>query len=121
MTYSAFETRVLPIFIYYIFLSIFGVLITIQMIRKWKERNQIAPLHLSLVFASYTLAIIVLTIGLAEAAITGYYKEIYRFSLPLAYSMLIIGNLFLYLFASNITNRGKLTLIPLIIFGIVFM
>ncbi|GAG76720.1 unnamed protein product [marine sediment metagenome] len=108
MTYTPFEARVLPIFFYYIFLSIFGILITIQMIKKWKERKQIAPLHLSIVFAFFTAAIIVLAIGLAEAAITGYYKEVYRLSLPLAYTMVVIGNIFLYLFASNITDKGKM-------------
>ncbi len=121
MTYTAFEARVLPIFIYYIFISIFSVLITIQMIRKWRERKEIAPLHLSFVFALYTLAIIILTIGLAEAAITGFYKEIYRLSLPLAYSMMIVGNIFLFLFASKITNRGNKAIIPLILIGIVLI
>ena len=88
------------------------------MIKKWKERKQIAPLHLSIVFAFFTAGIIVLAIGLAEAAITGYYKEVYRLSLPLAYTMVVIGNIFLYLFASNITDKGKNAFTPIVIIGV---
>jgi hypothetical protein len=91
------------------------------MIKKWKERKQIAPLHLSIVFAFITIAIMILTIGLAEAAITGYYKEVYRLSLPLAYTMVVIANVFLYLFASNITDKGKNAFIPIVIIGIILI
>ncbi|MFX1445211.1 MAG: hypothetical protein ACFFHV_17495 [Promethearchaeota archaeon] len=94
---------------------------SIQMIKKWKERKQIAPLHLSLVFAFITVAIIILTIGLAEAAITGYYKEVYRLSLPLAYTMVVIANVFLYLFASNIIDKGKNALVPIVFISIVLI
>jgi len=94
---------------------------SIQMINKWRERKQIAPLHLSIVFAFITGAIIILTIGLAEAAITGYYKEVYRLSLPLAYTMVVIANVFLYLFAINITDKGKSAFIPVVIIGIVII
>ncbi len=121
MTYTPFEARVLPIFFYYIFISIFGIFMTMQMIKKWRERKQIAPLQLSFVFAFITVAIIILTIGLAEAAITGYYKEVYRLSLPLAYTMVVIANVFLYLFASNITDKGKSAFIPVVIIGIVLI
>ncbi len=121
MSYSPFESRVLPIFIYYIVLSIFGILITLKMIKKYTERKEIAPLHLSIVFISFTTAIIVLSIGLAEAAITGYYMEIYRLSLPLAYTFVVIGNIFLYVFAIKITNKDKNALIPIVIIGAVLI
>ncbi len=62
-----------------------------------------------------------LTIGLAEAAITGYYMEIYRLSLPLAYTLIVIGNIFLYVFANKITNKGKNALIPIVIIGAVLI
>ena len=91
------------------------------MIKKWKERKQIAPLYLSIVFAFLTSAIIILTIGLAEAAITGYYKEIYRFSLPLAYSMVVVADVFLFKFASYITDKGEKAFVPLIIVGAVLI
>ena len=121
MTYSPFEIRVLPIFIYYILLSVFGVVITIQMIRKWRERKQIAPLYLSIVFAFFTSAIIILAIGLAEAAITGYYMEIYRLSLPLAYSLVVLADIVLFKFSNLMTNRGKKAFLPLIIIGAVLI
>ena len=78
MTYTPFELRVLPIFIYYIFVSIFAVVVSIKMFKKWRERKVPPPLYLTLVFSFLTTALIVLSIGLAEAVITGFYKEIYR-------------------------------------------
>lgn len=114
MTYSPFELRVLPILIYYIFLAAFGVIATVKMYYKWKERQVPPPLYLTLTFTFFSLALIVLSIGLAEAAITGLYKEVYRFSLPFAYTMVILSNVFLFKFSSYITNKGK-KLFPVII------
>jgi hypothetical protein len=91
------------------------------MIKKWRERNVRPPLYLSIVFALLTVAIVMLTVGLGEVVITGYFKEIYRFSLPFGYTMIIIADIFLFIFASEITNKGKKTLIPLIISGIVLI
>ena len=50
MTYDPLLPRVIPIFVYYIFVSIFGVYVTIRMFLKWKERKVKPPLYLALVF-----------------------------------------------------------------------
>ena len=121
MTYSRFEVRVLPIFIYYIILSIFGIYITLKLIQKYQQRKEKPLLHLACVFISFLFAVIVLAIGLAEAAITGYYKEVYRASLPLAYSLIIVGNVLLFYFATNITNSRKKAFIPMVLIGIVLI
>ncbi len=118
MTYSSFDNRVLPIFGFYFVLIIFGIFVTFKLIKKYKERKQDAALHLTIVYAIFTTAIIVLAIGLAEAAITGYYKEIYRFSLPLAYSLVVLADIFLFYFASNITERWKKAFLPLVLCGL---
>ncbi len=107
MTYTPFEIRVLPILIYYIFLSAFGSLVSIKMYYKWRERKVPPPLYLTLAFSFLSIALIMTSIGLLEALITGYYKEVYRFSLPFAYSMVILSDIFLYRFSSHITNRGN--------------
>ena len=107
MTYTPFEMRVLPILIYYIFISVFGTLVSVKMYFKWKERKVPAPFYLTLAFSFLSLALIMTSMGLGEALITGYYKEVYRFSLPFAYSMVIISDIFLYRFSSNITNKGQ--------------
>jgi len=121
MTYSPFEIRVLPIFPYYVILSVFGILLTVKMYFKWRKRKVAPPLYLSITFTFFTLALIMLAVGLAEAIITGYYREIYRFSLPFAYSMVILADIFLYKFVSQITNKGKRLFIPLILVGIVII
>ncbi|MFX1406448.1 MAG: hypothetical protein ACFFC9_15765 [Promethearchaeota archaeon] len=117
MTYTPFDIRVLPIFPYYIILSIFGILLTIKMYFKWRERKVSPPLYLSIVFSFFTLALIMLAVGLAEAIITNFYKEIYRFSLPFAYAMVIFADIFFYKFVSQITNKGEKLFIPLILIG----
>ena len=121
MGYSPFEPRVLPIIIVYIILIISGSIVTYKILRKYFERKQPAALHLAIVYTFFTLAIIVLAIGLTEAIITGYYMEIYRFSLPLAYSMVVIANIFLYLFASRITDKWKSAFIPIILIGVLLI
>jgi hypothetical protein len=121
MAYSSFNPRVLPVFIFYIILIAFGIIMIFKLVLKFYQRKKIAPFHLALVYIFFTLAVIVLAIGLAEAIITGYYKEIYRISLPLAYSLVVVANDFLYLFASRITNKWVKAFIPIFIIGIVLI
>ena len=121
MKYNRFQETAFPFFIFTIFLCIFCIIITIQMYRKWIERKVKAPLHLSFVFTFLSLSLISLTIGLAEAAITGYYKEIYRFCLPFSFSMLVLANVFLYVFTSEITQKGKKAVVPLIIIALIII
>jgi len=121
MTYTPFNNNILPIFFYYIGLIVFSILMTVLMIKKWRERKVNPPLYLSIVFALLTIALIALTIGLGEAIATGYFKEIYRISLPLAYAMIVIADIFLFFFAEEITSKGKRAFLPLIIFGAVII
>ena len=121
MTYTSFDPNVFPIFILYLILSVFGAYVTIRMYMKWRERQVKPPLYLTLVFAFLTLALIVLSIGLAEAIITGYYKEVYRFSLPFAYSMVVLVDIFFYIFVDEVTDRGRRGFIPFIIIGAVII
>ena len=121
MTYTPFSNNILPIFFYYIGLIVFSIVMTVLMIKKWRERKVNPPLYLSIVFILLTFALTSLTIGLGEAVVSGFFKEIYRFSLPLAYSTIIIADIFLFVFAKVITNRGKKALAPLLIFGIIII
>ena len=119
MTYTPFEVRVLPLFFYYIALSILGIVMTIRMYYKWRDRKVNPPLYLSIVFLFLTAALIMLTIGLAEAVIAGYYMELYRFSLPFSYGMVIIADIFLFKFVIELLDKGKKVFIPLIILGLI--
>ena len=119
MTYTPFSNNIFPIFFYYLGLIVFSTVMTILMIKKWRERKVNPPLYLSIVFILLTVALIALTIGLGEAVFSGFFKEIYRISLPFSYSMIIIADIFLFVFAKVITGKGKKALAPLIIFGVV--
>ncbi|MHA2091824.1 MAG: ABC transporter permease [Candidatus Kariarchaeaceae archaeon] len=65
-----------PIFISYVFISIFGLAVTIKIYLKWKERKIHTTQYLALVFTFLTLTIITLSIGLIEAIIgvNGVYR-----------------------------------------------
>jgi len=121
MSYAPFEFRVFPLFIIQIILSIFSILITVKMYSKWRERKVLASLYLTIVFMSLTVALVGLTLGLAEAVITGYYKEIYRASLPLAYTMVIFVDIFYFMFIYKITERGKSLIFPLVLIGFIII
>jgi len=121
MTYTPFSNNILPIFFYYLGLIVFSIVMTILMIKKWRERKVNPPLYLSIVFVLLTVALTTLTVGLGEAVFSGFFKEIYRISLPLAYSMIIIADIFLFVFAEVITGKGKKALVPLIISGVVII
>ena len=106
-SYEAFDPGILPILFYYFGLTVFGFIMTAIMYRKWKERKRTPTLLMTAVFAILTLALIMLTVGVIDAAITGVYGEVYEFSIPFSYSMYIIADIVLYKFANIITDRGK--------------
>ena len=122
MSYTPFDyTNVGPLFIYYIILLVLISFLTVKMFLKWRERKVAAPLYLTIVFIILTIALIGMTLGLGEGVITGFYKEIYRFSLPFAYSMVILADIFLFKFASEITEKSEKLIIPLIIVGAIII
>ncbi|MFW9867617.1 MAG: hypothetical protein ACFFEN_16095 [Candidatus Thorarchaeota archaeon] len=94
---------------------------SIKMFKKWKERDVPPPLYLAIVFTFFSAALTMLGIGLAEAVITGEYREVYRFSLPFAYSMVIFADIFLFKFASHMTNKGKRAFPFIIVIGIILI
>ncbi|KKK46407.1 hypothetical protein LCGC14_1386200 [marine sediment metagenome] len=118
MSYTPFLPRVLPIFIYYICLSLFGVFVTIKMFLKWRERKVRPPLYLALVFLFLALTLFTLLVGLAEAIIVGEFREIYRLSLPIGYFMVILADIFLFIFASHMTDKGKKAIALVIVIGL---
>jgi len=121
MSYTPFDFQVFPIFVYYFFVFIFGAVVTLKMYKKWRERNVPPTLYLTLVFSFLTAALICLTIGLAEAVILREYREVYRISLPLAYSMVVFADIFLFIFAAHITNKGKKAFPAIIAVGIILI
>jgi hypothetical protein len=121
MTFEPYEPRMFPLFIFYIGLSIFAIFFTIKMFLKYRERKTPPTLHLSIVFTCLTCAVIALIFGLAETIITGYKMYIYRVSLPLSMSLLVIADIFLFIFASQIAERERRALIPVIVIGVMLI
>nr|MDO8113643.1 hypothetical protein [Candidatus Sigynarchaeota archaeon] len=119
MTYTPFEPRVLVLMFYYIAIAVFSAVLTVKMHARWKERKVKPPLLLTIVFLVFTAAIVMLAIGLVDSAIATIYREIYRFSLPFGYSMIVVADIVLFMFAIDITGRGKKALNLVIVLGIV--
>lgn len=121
MSYTPFEPRIFPLYIFYIILLVAVCLLAIKMYIKWRERKVKPPLFLFLVFTFLTIAVVMLIIGLTEAVITGYFKEIYRFTFPLAFCCVVIADIFLFIFSSHMTNKGQKAFIPIIIIGAILI
>lgn len=107
MTYTPYSPDVFPIFIYYIILIVLSVIVTIMMFRKYIERKTKATLYMSLAYLASTIALIMVTIGLAEAIITLFFKEIYRFTFPFGYALLTGAGMFLLFCAREVTESSK--------------
>ncbi len=119
MAYQAFDSSVLPLIIFYLGLIVFSVVLTVKMNRKWRERKTKPAGLMTLLFAIFTAALVMLTIGLVDSAFSGFYREIYRFSLPVSYSLIVIADIILFIFAREITNHGGKGLKPVAILGAV--
>jgi len=119
MSYQAFDARVFPLMIFYVGLIIFSVLLTVAMYRKWQERKTKPVALMTALFALFTSALIMLAIGLGDSVISGFYREIYRFSLPCSYAMIAVADIILFIFAREITNHWKKGLKPVILIGII--
>ncbi len=120
-SYTPLNSGVIPLFIVYIFLILFGIFIIKLLLDKWKERNSNLPLYLSLVFISLILALIFLAIGLLETIITGYFKEIYRVTFPLAYAGVIFADILLFKFTNEITGKSGKGIYFIIIIGVILI
>ncbi len=119
MSYTPMNPGVPALLIVYFILIAFGIFITIKMFNKWKERKSKLPLILGLVFISLIIALSFLAIGLLETIITGYFKEIYRMTFPLAYVSVIVADILLFRFTNEITEKSGNAIYFIIIIGII--
>ena len=66
-----------------------------------------SPKLLGISFIFYSLGLLWAFVGLIEVVIAQEFRELYRLSLPLGYTMAMIGNLFLIMFAQEIFKIQK--------------
>ncbi|MBD3197075.1 MAG: hypothetical protein GF317_18620 [Candidatus Lokiarchaeota archaeon] len=121
MSYTPINDGIYSIFIVYLILIVSSIYLITKMILKWRERKVTPPLYLSIVFVFLALGIILLAIGLLETMLTGYFKEIYRATFPLAYCSVVIADIFLYIFTTKMTESGEKAIIPLSIVGLIII
>ncbi len=119
MSYQQFVERMLPLYIIYLALIIVCAVSAIYMYFKWKDRRVPPPIYLTIAYILLTAIFTVLFLGLSEALITGYCKEIYKFSLPFAYSTVLYFNLCFLKFANYIMKKGEKLFYPFLAFSIV--
>jgi ABC-type uncharacterized transport system permease subunit len=90
-----------PIFISYVFISIFGLAVTIKIYLKWKERKVHPIRYLALVFTFLTLTIITLSIGLIEVIIIGE-NSVYRLYIGVFLVVIIALIIYMILYKTTI-------------------
>jgi hypothetical protein len=91
----------------YIFCLIGSWFITILMLRRWNERKTDSIKWLSIAFITFSAVVTIILIGYLEMYISGWKKEIYKFSLAAAYSGIMLGNCFLIKFSRSIFEKKE--------------
>ncbi len=117
--YDPITLRIIPVFILYTFLFPVAFIFASKLIRKGRQNGLKSALFLGASFLLYGIAIVVAFTGLLEVIISGEFREIYRLSLPLGYSIGIIGNLCLLFFGFSLFGVQKTEVIIFITWAII--
>ncbi|KKM88532.1 hypothetical protein LCGC14_1257780 [marine sediment metagenome] len=88
------------IFVFYIFISIFGLAVTIKMYQKWKERKVHPTLYLALVFTFLTLTIITLLKAIEAIIIEAF--SVYRLHVGVFLVVIIALIIYVILYKTTI-------------------
>lgn len=119
-----------PAMIFELITFILSFYISSIILLKWREHKNIATLYLSLALFSITFAVLIVFTGLASWFFTWIFAvpnisvispAYYPITLPLGYCLVIIYDIFLFLFTSQIFFMGKneKKVIPFVIIGII--
>ena len=117
-----------PVMILELFVFIFSFLIATVILLKWRERRTVATLYLSVALYSLSFAVFFAFSGVAawffDWSTSGFPRvnspAYYPVSLPLGYSMVIVYDIFLFLFTIQIfLDKDNKKIIPVILVGII--
>lgn len=100
--YTPWNPRIVPLVPYYAILAGYIFVLATHLFLRGRKRQQAAPKYLAGSFFSYGAGLVSLLVGLAHTIVQEQFMEVYRFSLHAGYSLLLVGNLFLLLFAREI-------------------
>ncbi len=116
-----------PAMILELLVFIFSLIIAIIIFFKWKERKTIATLYLAIAILSIALAVFIVFTGLASwffkysFSVFPYVTSpaYYPLTLPLGYSLVVVYDVFLFLFTIQIfMDKNDKKVIPVAIIGI---
>ncbi len=117
--YDPYTPRIIPVLCLYLILYPVGFILATKLYRKGKRQGNKSAQYLGWAFLNYSLAIFMAFIGLMEVVITGEFREIYRLSLPLGYSIGIVGNLCLLFFGFTLFGFQKKMALFFVIWAII--
>lgn len=111
LNYAPIEPEAFPMLPTYIVLTIIVSFMTILSLTRYIQRRKKTALLLFLTYLGYSICILVLTIGFAEAIQTGEKRELYRFSMAFGYAVIMGSNCILLLFSAELfgIKRNYLT------------
>ena len=108
MAYEILDPSAKPLLYVYIIVAVLATIMTILMLLRWRERKKIATKYLFLSLFFLWLSIILLTIGFAEAFISGYKKELYRLTMGISFGLnMLFVNVNIIKFAAEIFSLEK--------------
>lgn len=117
--YDPYTPLIIPIFVIFTFLIPVAFIFATKLIRKGKQQKLQSAIYLGSSFLFYGCAILVAFIGYLEVIIVGEFREIYRSSLPLGFSIGIIGNLCLLFFGFTLFSKRKIDTITFISWSLI--
>ncbi len=104
MPFDPIEPNAKPLLILYIVLAIFVFVNAVLMLMKWYQRKSSVAKYLAITFGLYASLALMLTLGMAQAVVTGEKRILYQVSLGFGYSMSVIASNFLLLFIAELTE-----------------
>jgi len=105
--YDPYTPRIIPVFILYAILFPVAFILAFKLMRKGRQQGIKSAQYLGYSFLSFGAAILIAFIGLLNVIIVGEFREIYRLSVPLSYSIGMVGTLFLLLFGFSLFGFQK--------------
>ncbi len=105
--YDPIDPNIIPLIPFYVILVTVSMFLGFRLIIKGNRKKKKSPKLLGISFISYSSGVLCALIGLIEVVIYQEFRELYRLSLPIGYTIAMIGNIFLILFVQEIFKIQK--------------
>lgn len=105
--YDPIDESARPLLPLYIIITFLCIVLTILLFKKYHEKKNETTKWLFLAFLMYSLLLGIILAGFLEMYLTGFKKELYRFSLAAGYAGIMVANCCLIMFGVIVFQRDE--------------